>query len=462
MLDPIFSSATALATAIREKQVSSLEVVDAHLARIEEVDPQINAVVLVTAESARIEAREADAVLAKGEVRGPLHGVPFTVKDSIETAGVVSTGGTAGRAAYVPSNDATAVARLRSAGGILLGKTNLPELCLAGESDNILFGRTNNPYGVSRTVGGSSGGEAAIVASGGSPLGLGSDEGGSVRLPAYWCGVAALKPTHGRLPRTGHWPPSAAAVNALMELGPIARHSEDLVLALAVMSGPDWIDPEVVQTTPNTSASLDLKKLRIAFHVENGVAEPTPETADAIHAAANALSDLGCVLEEDRPEVLQESQELEFRLMGVDGGSGVRQALEEAGTDEVSPLTQQVLNRKRAAYLSGEELNRLLEHWTEFRARMLSFMRAYDAILSPAVAIPAPPHGGVSETLPGISYLPPYNQTGWPAVVVRAGTSPEGLPLGVQVATRPWRDEVALALAGHIEAALGGWRRPLI
>jgi amidase len=201
--DITMKSASELANAIRTKQLSSKSIVEAHLEQIAKVNPKLNAVVQLTADSARKEADEADAALARGEIKGPLHGVPVTIKDTLETSGVICTGGTKGRANYVPSADATAVARLRAAGAIILGKTNVPELAGAIETDNLVYGRTNNPYDLARTPGGSSGGEAAIVAACGSPLGLGTDAGGSIRIPAHFCGLAAIKPTSGRVPRTG-------------------------------------------------------------------------------------------------------------------------------------------------------------------------------------------------------------------------------------------------------------------
>ena len=199
-----YASAKTIAQAIRDKEVSAVEVVEAHLQRIDEVNPKLNAVVHLAADRALSEAREADAATARGESKGPLHGVPMTVKDSHDAEGLVSTGGTKGRENFVPDRDATTVARMRAAGAIVLGKTNTPELTLAFETDNLIYGRTNNPYGLDRTPGGSSGGAGAIIASGGSPLDLGTDTGGSVRVPAGFCGIAGLKPTSGRVPRTGH------------------------------------------------------------------------------------------------------------------------------------------------------------------------------------------------------------------------------------------------------------------
>src|ERR1700760_294310 len=273
----IYTSATELARAIREKEVSSEEVVDAHLSRIEEVNPKLNAVVQLTADAARKRAREADSALARGENWGPLHGVPVTIKDAFETAGVVSVGGTKGRAQFVPQEDAVGVARYKSAGAIMLGKTNVPELSLAFESDNLVYGQTKNPYDPTRTPGGSSGGEAAAIASGMSPLGLGSDAGGSIRLPAHFCGIAGIKPTTGRTPRTGHFLPPGGLLDSIWQIGPLARRVEDLVLALPLLCGTDWRDPTVVPAPLGDPSQVELKNLRVAFHTDNGIITPTPD-----------------------------------------------------------------------------------------------------------------------------------------------------------------------------------------
>lgn len=266
----IYRSARSIAKAIRDKEVSSAEVVEAFLKRIEEVNPKLNAVVQLAADRARAEAREADEALSRGESKGPLHGVPITLKDSLDTEGVISTGGTKGRASFVPEQDATVTARLRGAGAILLGKTNTPELTLAGETANLIYGRTNNPYDLSRMPGGSSGGAGAIIASGGSPLDMGSDTGGSVRLPAHFCGIAGIKPTSGRVPRTGHIVPfGMGALDSLTQIGPMARYVEDLALALPIISGPDWRDPAIVPMPLGDPGAIDLKSLRVAVHTCN-------------------------------------------------------------------------------------------------------------------------------------------------------------------------------------------------
>jgi amidase len=265
MNDVIYASATSLARAIRAKEVSSAEVVHAYLQRLEAVNPALNAVVQLCADTAQAEARAADAALARGQIMGLLHGVPMTIKDSLDTAGVITTGGTTGRASCVPTQGATVVARLRQAGAILLGKTNTPELTLAGETDNLIYGRTNNPYDLTRTPGGSSGGAAAIVAAGGAPFDIGSDTRGSIRLPAHFTGIAGIKPTSGRVPRTGHIVPwGLGAVDALTQLGPLARYVEDLALILPILAGVDWSDPAIVPMPLGDPQAVPLKGLRVA------------------------------------------------------------------------------------------------------------------------------------------------------------------------------------------------------
>lgn len=456
----IYASVTSLASAIRDKEVSSVEVVEAHLRRIEEVNPKLNAVVQLVGDRALAEARSADQTLAKGEINGPLHGVPMTLKDSLDTAGVISTGGTLGRASLVPESDATVVARLRAAGAILIGKTNTPELTLAPETENLIYGRTNNPYDLSRTPGGSSGGAGAIVAAGGSPLDLGSDTGGSIRIPAHFCGIAGLKPTSGRVPRTGHIIPyGLGAMDSLTQIGPMTRFVEDLALIRQIIAGVDWQDAAMVPMPLGDPSQVDLKSLRVAVHTDNGVIAPTPETAETVNTAAKALTDFGILVEESRPEAIVRGYELPT-LASSDGRAWTRRLLEKIGTTEFHSWMNMRLDDVKP--LSVGDYTALLEEIDQVRSEMLSFMEHYDVFLCPVVAFPAWPHGTWSEAdkLRGLSYTGAYNQTGWPGAVVRAGTSPEGLPIGVQVVSRPWREDVALAVAQHIEAALGGWQCP--
>lgn len=465
MPDPsiIYASAKSIAAAIQEKRVSAVEVVEAHLARIDEVNGALNAVVQLCAERALDEARAADSAAARGESLGALHGVPITLKDSLDTEGVVTTGGTSGRAGFVPDADATVTARLRGAGAILLGKTNTPELTMAGETDNIVYGRTNNPFDVSRTPGGSSGGAAAIICAGGSPLDIGSDTGGSVRMPAHYSGIAGIKPNSGRVPRTGHIIDYAlGATDSYTQNGPMARFVEDLILALPIISGPDWTDPAIVPMPLGDPADVDLGKLRIAFHTSaDGFNDPTPETKEAVIAAARALEGVVASIEEDAPSALSRVADITRRIGGADGRAGTRRLLDKAGTTEVSPI---LLSRfDEAEPLPTGDFTKALEDLDRYRSDMLGFMRGYDLIICPTTAFPAPPHGGTFKAENrNASFTGPYNLTGWPGTVVRCGTSPEGLPIGVQIIARPWREDASLAAASHLETALGGWRKPPI
>ena len=459
----IYASAKSMAQAVRDKEVSAVELVEAHLGRIEEVNPALNAVVQLAAERARAVAVEADAALARGESKGALHGVPFTLKDSIDTEGIITTGGTLGRKDFVPDADATVTARLRAAGGILLGKTNTPELTYAGETDNLVYGRTNNPFDLSRAPGGSSGGAGAIVCCGGAAFDIGSDTGGSVRGPAHYCGITGIKPNSGRVPRTGHIVPhSFGAVDSLTQNGPMARYVEDLALILSIISGPDWDDPHIVPMPLGNPADVDISGLRVAFYTDNGLRVPTDEIVAAVRSAANALEDAGCLVEEDLPRAIPDNPDINNRLSQGDGQAGARRLLAKYGTTETHEWMTRLLEKASENMVSVGEYTAALEQVDAYRSAMLGFMENYDVIVCPVSAFAALPHGEsmTDENRSGINYTATYNITGWPSTVVRGGTSPDGLPIGVQVVARPWREDVSLAVAQYLEGALGGWQRP--
>lgn len=463
MNELIRPSATTLARRIRDREVSSLEVVEAHLRRIEAVNPALNAVVCLAADGALAGAHAADAMLARGAPVGPLHGVPVTIKDSLPTAGMRSTAGTLGLRDHVPETDATVVARLTEAGAILLGKTNTPELTLAFETDNLVYGQTRNPYDASRSPGGSSGGAAAIIASAGSPLDLGTDTGGSIRLPAHWCGIAGLRPTSGRVPRTGHLLPPGGHDDALTTIGPMARYVEDLALALPLIAGPDGRDPAIAPAPLGDPSAISLASLRVAWFLDNGIVAPTPETAATVEAAVACLAAAGATVREARPEPVPETYEVINAVWAADGGAGVRALLRSLGTERAHRLTertQEILSPYAAA--TPAAFAETIVRWDAFRGRMLAFMDDYDLIVCPACAVPALPVGAAPDHDADFSYTMTHNLTGWPAVVVRAGTSVENLPIGVQLVARPWREDVPLAAAARIEVDLGGWQPPPI
>jgi amidase len=462
MDDLIYASAKTIAGAIAAKEVSSREVLEACLERIERVNPKLNAVVHMDVETARSKAQDADDELAKGHIQGPLHGVPMTIKDNLDTAGMVSTGGTKGRSSFVPKEDATVVSRLRRAGAILVGKTNTPELTLAYETDNLIYGRTNNPYDLSRTSGGSSGGAAAIIAAGGIPFDIGSDTGGSIRLPSHFCGTAGIRPTSGRVPRTGHILPPGGHLDALTQIGPMSRYVEDLVMILPIIAGIDWKDAAIIPMPLGDPDDIDLSKLRIAFHTDNGIATPTAEIQTAVKSVADSLANAGASVTEACPEGIEQATELFAGVNVVDGGAGIRMLLNMYGTDEPHPWIQGIIDMAEAGQPSGSQFFELLFNLDGFRNRMLSFMKEYDIVICPVNATPALLHGSAASQMPNFSYTYAYNLTGWPGAVVRVSATSDGLPIGIQIVARPWREDIALKVAGYLEKIFGGWQKPPI
>jgi amidase len=443
--------------------VSSQEAVEACLERIAAVNPRINAVVAL-ADDALDRARAADALAAaEQEPLPPLHGVPFTIKDSIDTAGLVTTAGSVGWRARVPERDATVVARLRAAGGILVGKTNTPEFTWSDETDNDLFGRTNNPYDLERTPGGSSGGAAAIVAAGGVPFDIGSDTGDSIRQPAHVCGIAGLKPTSGRVPQTGAWPSFAGIAGSLQQLGPLARRVDDLALILPIIAGPDGEDPRVPPVTSGLGGpdDIDIPSLRVVAFTDNGLRTPTPETVRTVEAAATALEAAGAHVEWQVPPGIGDAWDTWDRLIRNDGFAWLHRLIEGAGTAGWGSYATRGWIDPRPP-VPGDELSALLEHADLVRSRLLHWFSGTgaDAIVCPAMPQPAIRHGDSNAAWFGDTYSDVHNLTGWPAAVVRGGTSDEGLPIGVQLVARPWREDVALAAARVVEDGSGGWRPP--
>jgi amidase len=461
MTDELWSrSATWLTRAIAAREVSSLEAVDACLARIEAVNPRINAVVR-RAGDARDRAREADAALGRGDATGPLHGVPFTIKDSMDTAGVVTTAGTVGWRNRIPDRDATVVGRLRAAGGILVGKTNTPEFTWANETDNDVYGRTSNPYDLGRSPGGSSGGSASIVAAGGSPFDIGSDSGNSIRQPAHLCGVAGIKPTSGRVPRTGHWPGPGGLFETFTQLGPIARRVEDLALVLPIIAGPDGEDPHVVPVSLGDPVRVDVGGLRVAWFGDNGIRTPTPETLEAVGRAVAAIAATGARVEAHLPPDIVDARPAWEAVIRADGFAWLWRLIEAAGTPGHGSFdTFGWVTVRPGEPLPGDALTAAVERAGAVRARLLRWFAPYDLLVSPVLPLPAIRHGESRTAIYGDTYSEIHNLTGWPAAVVRAGTSPEGLPIGVQLVAKPWREDVALAAALVVEAATGGWQAP--
>jgi amidase len=450
-------SAARLAAMIRTKKTSSVEVVTAFLKRIEVVNPKLNAAVALCAERALDEAKKADALLARGEVLGPLHGVPMTLKDSIDAEGVVSTGCTLGRKGFVPKADATVTARLRGAGAILMGKTNTPEFTMGSFTDNLVYGRTNNPYDLSRIPGGSSGGSGALVAAEGTPFDIGSDTGGSIRSPCHFNGVTGIKPTQCRVPRTGHIVDLHGIFNTRTQLGPIARRVEDLDLILRIIMGSDFVDSHVTDVPLGPIDAVRLKDLRVAFYTDaEGYHQPTPETVEMVGRVVRSLADSVRSVTESAPPAVAEGLSIMQRARDAGGGSHITRTARRSGTLKLFPKVQE---RVTGTLRPASEFTHLLEEEDRIRKLQLGWFKDHDVILCPVHAHAAPLHDAPNPSR--ASYRTIYNLNGWPAGVVRAGTSPEGLPMGIQVIGRPWREDVVFAVLTAIEAMTGGWKTPV-
>lgn len=448
MQDLISQPLRTIAEAIRSKQITSQQLVREFLDRIESVNGELNALVASNADHALKYAAKADADLNNGEVHGPLHGIPMTIKDSLDTKDIVTTWGTTGRKTFLPGKDATVVGRLRSAGAVLLGKTNTPEFTLSFQTDNKLFGPTRNPFNLDHSPGGSSGGAAALIASGASLFDVGTDTGGSIRLPSHFCGIAGLKPTTGRLPCTGNALPSSGLIARLSQPGPMARYVEDLEFLLAIMEGPDNIDPNVVPAISRKSADVDITGLRIGYHTDNGVAAPDSDIVSTIEQAVNLLSEAGCKVTQHRPSSIEMTNLILARLFSADGGELLDALLEDCRTDDPSAQIAPSLEHRLA--ISQQEFAHIIDLWDNYRSSMLSSFNDIDVLISPVNARTALKLGE-QEEIQNYTYTGAYNLTGWPAAVIRAGTDSSALPIGVQIIAAPFREDHCLAIAGWLE-----------
>jgi len=447
-VDIVFSSTTGLAAAIRARRVSAAEVLDAHLAQIGAHNPALNAVVTLDADGARERAREADAALARGEVRGPLHGVPFTLKDAHATAGMRTTTGFP-PLDHVPDEDGTVAARLKAAGGILLGKTNVATMLGdPGQSANPIFGRTANPWDVGRTPGGSSGGAAAAVASGMTPFEIGTDLAGSIRVPAHFCGLFGLKPTEHRVSLHGVIPglPPPRSVRIMSCVGPMARSVEDLVLLDGIIAGPDGRDSDVPPVPLGKSPDLDLAALRIAVAPTFPGLPVATEIQDAVDGLAKQLAPLCAAVE--MPGL--PAPEFDPELVGMIVGAAEPDA---DGPPATLLRYFEALDRRDRAIAAWER-----------------FFGDWDALVCPPSMTTAFPHGETGAPLPvdgrDVDYwlvgahAAPFNYTGHPAVVLPCRLDRDGLPVGVQIVGRRWDDARLLGIARALTAVTGGFRRP--
>jgi len=466
-----------MAELIQSRKLSPVEVVQAHLDRIERLNSQINAYVQVDREGALATARDAEKAIVQNKALGPLHGVPLSIKSAIDVAGMRCEAGTKLRAGHLATNDAPLVSRLRKAGAIILGTTNTPELLMAWETDNLLYGRTNNPWDLTRTAGGSSGGEAAAIASGCSAGGVGSDGGGSIRVPAHFCGICGLKPTPGRVPATGHFPQSVGPFALLGVVGPMARTVADLKILFEVMQGPDTGDPSAAPVSlrwpefSNAHVAPDVhvvNRPRIGYFEDDGRTPVTSETHDAVKKAAAILRSAGFEVEPFRPEGLEKARELWWKFFGVAGGM-LLGPMTEGRESELSPILKQFNGWVAADRTHTGQT--LLDTWIEsdlVRVQIFEQMKNFPVLLCPVAAIPAFGHGerrwqidGQNvEYLDAWSYCEWFNLLGMPAATVPVSQSAEGLPIGVQIAARPWEEELVLSISELLEEGSGVKRHP--
>ena len=483
----VFATASQLAQMIRDKEVSAVEVLDAYLEQIDKYNSKINAIVTLDAERARKRAIEADEALARGENWGKLHGVPITVKDLMETAGLLTTAGYPPLKDHIPSEDATTVARLKKAGAIILAKTNTPRLGGDYQTKNPIFGTTNNPWDLDCTPGGSSGGSASAVAAGFSPLDLGSDIGGSIRLPAHYCGIYGFMPTDRRVSTAGHLPPLPGQlqyIRHMLRLGPLARSVEDLQLCFSLIAGADIRQPDIPSLSIDRVKDTKLSELRIAWTYGYDFLPVSKDTHTCIQNLINRLSETGCQLEQCNPNDLDWSETLanysalaSYELFASASKLGVLPGI-------VTAIITEFYARTQTAFKSGTPLvekgnlafppsmtkyNTILTERDRQIAQIDRFMDRWDAWICPVSMTSAFPHCNFGKPIEvdGVKfpyllacggYTMPLNFTGNPVVVMPIGQSKGGLPIGVQIVGKRWQDMSLLSIATEITKVIA---RPL-
>jgi Asp-tRNA(Asn)/Glu-tRNA(Gln) amidotransferase A subunit family amidase len=458
--DLVLSPATRQLELVRTGQVSVTELAEAHIRQIERLNPRLNAFADFEADRVRAEAGRLEAMPGP---RGVLYGLPVTIKSSISTAGYRCEIGSLIHKGQIPHEDAVVVARLRAAGALILGTTNCPEFLMAYESANLLHGRVSNPWDLGRSAGGSSGGESAAIAAGLSAAGLGSDSGGSVRVPAHFTGICSLKPTPGRLPARGHLPPCVGPFSILGAIGPMARTVADVALLFCTLGGPDPLDPISPPVDLRETSLDELRDKTIGFFVDDGLVPVTSETEAAVNAAAQALREAGFRVEPFRPRSLEPLRKLWWTFFAQCGAMFYEPVIRGEG-DRLSPIFREFLDLAEAAGpLSARQL---LEAWAEMdllRTKTLAEMGEFPVLLCAVASVPAFRHQE-REWMVGqkpVRYLDAMRYSQWfnvlaaPAAVVPVGSSAEGLPIGVQIVGRPFEDEAVLSVAAVVEDAFG-------
>lgn len=452
-------SATEIISKIAKKALTAREVAEAFINRIQEVNGRLNAIHQVDTVRILQEADAADKANLSGKSLGRLHGLPISIKDTCDVSGFTVGKGFPFFFKHA-TQDSTIVRRLRAEGAIVLGITNVPELLLAYETDNRTHGRTNNPYNLACTPGGSSGGEAALLAVGGSPVGIGSDAGGSIRQPAHYCGISAHKPTQGLIPFNGE----TGIAASILTVGPMARHVEDLMLIMEIISGEDKLDPYTAPITFKRTSSLDLSSLKVAYYFENSVAAPSEETKNTVIKAIQALEAEGAQVTHDFPKLMESVYRLHWEtfVLGGDEGIGLKELFKKLGDEEQTPLLRKLVAQAESCSFSLTELRQRLVEVEQFRYGMMKWMEShdYDVIISPVASTTARFHGETFEHIYDFEYVRAHNLSRWPATVVPINYSIDGLPIAVQIAAKPWHDHLSLAVAHALQQKFGVFPLP--
>src|ERR1044072_5631292 len=451
---------------IRLRAVSPVEVVEAHLRRIEKLNPHLNAIVTL-AEDAMDRAREAEA----NPTNNPLHGLPVTIKDTIDTAGLRTTAGSRARANHIPVDDAASVAVMKAACAIVLGKTNTPEMAIPYETDNEVFGRTNNPHARHLTCGGSSGGEAAAIAACLLPAGIGRGLLGLIRVPAPFCGIAGLNPTTGRVPMDGHTPAATGPLSLGAGIGPMARHVEDLAMLFRVLADPTQFEIRNEALVPDPS---ELRGLHVGWYADDGVAPISDEIRLALASAAQALADAGLHVSEARPPGISRGAHLWVELFASAAQNEIV-AQYEGREDKAGPQVLELLRRGKDAnsnfadkIRNAERLAAAVLEREKLREDLLAWMNTTPLILAPVGATAAFEHGVERVEIGNksisifraFSYSQTLNVFGLPSLAVPVARTANGLPVGVQVIGAPFDERTVLGAGRVIKKALGGWREP--
>jgi len=467
MPDACYFSISEILEKFRSRRLAPVELIETHLARIQKIQPLLNPFVHIDAESARARAREAESRFSRGESSRPLEGIPLTVKSCLDVAGWPCPAGSLTRKDYVPHTNAVLVSRLEDAGAILLGNTNTPEFLMAYETDNLLSGKTSNPWNPKYSAGGSSGGEAAAIASGCSVGGIGSDGGGSIRTPAHACGICGLKPTPGRIPSTGHFPPTEGSFPWIGVVGPMARTVADLQALFSIVAGPDPGDSLSAPIQNRAFAPSELRNIRIGILENPELGRPTPETLSTLRKTAQLLCDLDFRVEPLKLDHLPQALDLWWFFFGPVIANLFRRGT-QGQESQLSPMFRAYLQAAHAEpQVTLESFQKACTQRDRVRTAILRQLRDVPILLSAVSTEPAFPHGAGNYTpaqphnfRDTMRFCQWLNLTGFPGLSLPMGRSSEGLPINIQLIARPYEDELLLAVAALLEQARGPWQSP--